>query len=149
MPRRIANALTLVSAVVCVLSAMGVGRSFFCGYQVWTQGQIQASVAVIDGLLINSTYVSDVGVTSWGGSMAIDAAALRPKTSAMLRRISLVPWLGLGFNFAGGSGAVGSPSITEVILPLWLLPLLTAIAPVRGWRKRRREARRGFPVAAT
>ncbi|HEV2294169.1 MAG TPA: hypothetical protein VGR35_09950 [Tepidisphaeraceae bacterium] len=33
-----------------------------------------------------------------------------------------------------------------MILPLWRLPLLTAIGPVRWWRKRRRDGGRGFAV---
>src|SRR5688500_18404303 len=40
--------------------------------------------------------------------------------------------LGLGWGTAN--------SLTYLILPLWLLPLLTAIPPVRWWRARRRVA---------
>ncbi len=46
MPRRIANALTLLSAVVCVLSAMVVGRSFFTSDGVWVRTGHQASGVV-------------------------------------------------------------------------------------------------------
>ncbi|HEV2295479.1 MAG TPA: hypothetical protein VGR35_16640 [Tepidisphaeraceae bacterium] len=47
-------------------------------------------------------------------------------------------WLGIGW------GGVSEQKL--LILPLWLLPLLTAIAPVRWLLKRRRERGRGFAV---
>jgi hypothetical protein len=35
-----------------------------------------------------------------------------------------------------------------IVLPLWLLPILTAILPVRWWLIRRRRGGREFPVEA-
>ena len=143
MLRRIANALTLLSAVVCVGSAMLVGRSFWRADQVWTTGRVQASIGTVDGLVILSVvYNREADGVEVGGFRTHDSAQLRTPSAAMLRRMKGVRWLGVGFTHSPGWPV----TITELILPLWLLPLLTAIAPVRWWRVRRREGGRGFAV---
>ena len=119
MPKRLANGLTLLSAAVCLGSAMLVGRSMFAE-DVMTLYSARLEAATINGQIVvkEDRY-------PW--------AFPDPVLSGMEEA-----WLGIGW----GTCARGK----YVILPLWLLPLLTAIPPVRWWRARRREGGRGFAV---
>ena len=139
MPKRLANGLTLLSAVVCVGSAMLVGRSFFWADSLWIVGHVQIGITTIDGL----GFVSARGRPAHKGTWLFrfdkkDSGMLRPEVDRVWLRMQGVRWLRLGFD---------APS-HEILLPLWPLPLLTAIPPVRWWRARWREGGRGFAVAA-
>ncbi|MDQ3441335.1 MAG: hypothetical protein M3478_13400 [Planctomycetota bacterium] len=148
MPRRMANVLTLVSAVVCVGSAMVVGRSFFREDQVYSSNAQNHVVAQTTcGQLFlrhhHPTFASKTPWWSWSVSHR-----------RVVSRRDLVDLDFLWGKFPGVRWVIcwGSFGAWErfrfVILPLWLLPLLTAIAPARWWWKRREHRRRGFPVAA-
>jgi hypothetical protein len=136
MPKRIANGLTLLSAVVCVRSALLVGRSWFRVDLVGTPlGQGHGGAYTLDGRLFlwQSRRVPEFFHYYHSES----AERLRYGLSTSWREIARVPWLSLGWHN-------GEPRC--LVLPLWLLPLLTAIPPVRWWRARRREGGRGFAV---
>ncbi len=138
MPRRVANALTLLSAVVCVGSLLLlVGRSFFLAdtatVRIATTGA-GAAVFTGDGHLglACGPFARNFGhhsrsVSGW-----------RQAYQATWTGVSGIKWLGIGWVM-GPRGAL-------LILPLWLLPLLTTIPPVRWWRARRRGVGRGFAV---
>jgi hypothetical protein len=144
MPRRLLNALTVVSAVVCVVSLGLVAGSWR-----WVNA---VTVPIDGGRGAVGAYSIDGGLRLWKTRLSPILVqfgtryqlAHRNSSAAQLRpRANLdphVPWLNIGWHIMSG--------YQVVILPLWLLPLLTAIAPVRWWRRRRREAGRGFPVAA-
>ena len=126
----------LLSAVVCVGSAMLVGRSFFRvdrltfpvadesnGWAATVSGYV---LAVFNdrpprGAFKYDTFGVDVfyHVRDW------------------FEDRSGVPWL-VAWDTRGWA--------VMLVLPLWLLPLLTAIPPVRWYRARRRERGRGFAV---
>ncbi len=146
MPKRLANGLTLLSAVVCVASAMLVGRSFYREDQVYSynaQNHVVAQTAYGQLFLRHHhpTFASKTPWWSWSVSH-------RPVVS----KRDLAHLDSLWGNFPGVRwvicwGSFGAwERVRFVVLPLWLLPLLTAIAPVVWWRKRRREAGRGFPI---
>ena len=132
MPKRIANGLTLLSAVMCVGSAMLVGRSWLRADSVYVPiGQASVGVAItVDGtvMLLHAT-----SFRAFGFGYASETY------DGLWQRLTGIRWLGFGW----GSLPVG---ITVLVLPLWLLPLLTAIPPVRWYRARRREGGRGFAV---
>ena len=69
----------------------------------------------------------------------LDAARLRPAVDNVWRRLRGIRALGVGWNMTGVQDE-------WLILPLWLLPLLTAIPPARWWRARRRASGTGFAV---
>jgi len=135
MPKRAANGLTLLSAVVCAGSLLLVGRSFFrCdSLSISAVKETVSSVGTIDGQLwllhgpaYRFTFYSSQPV-----------AAVRAGVSMTWGYLRGFPRLGIGWG-----------SMFEwkyLILPLWLLPVLTAIPPARWWRARRRGGR-GFPV---
>jgi len=133
MPKRIANGLTLLSAVVCVGSALLVGRSFFLSdvleVSVWKSRGCRA--VAIGGILVLDDMPYSPGLRYRTRS----AARIGKQHDALWRSSEGIRWLSLGWR-AG----------EWLILPLWLLSLLTAIPPVRWWRARRRGGGRGFAV---
>ncbi|HEV2296468.1 MAG TPA: hypothetical protein VGR35_21670 [Tepidisphaeraceae bacterium] len=141
MPRGLAIGLTLLSAVVCVLSLMLVVRSTVRGdmLELRLSSTTTVGAVTLDGqaLLWRGRYSSNP--RSFYNSQ--DAASLRPRQDEIWDAVSGIPWLGVGWGIA-------APHYV-VILPLWLLPLLTAIAPVRWWRRRRGERGRGFGVVVS
>ena len=136
MPKRIANGLTLLSAVVCVGSAMLVGRSWFRmdGLAIPTSEEGCVVFASCDAQLV----VWNVPLPQPPGFSTAPVGIFRYTLEGIWGRLAGVRWLGVG------AGAIGAQ--TFVILPLWLLPLLTAIPPVRWRRARCREGGRGFAV---
>jgi hypothetical protein len=130
MPRRIANGLTLLSAVVCAGSAMLVGRSWFRVDMVNVPIRLRA--VTVDGqlLLMHGPYLRasyETGHAAW----------IRPHVDDVWGDLRGVRWLGVGWGTSG---------VKVLILPFWLLPLLTAIPPVRWWRARRRKGGQGFAI---
>ena len=142
MPKRATNALTLLSVVVCVGSAMLVGRSFFRvdALTVPMGQQNSGGASTVNGTLMLSHGPLPQQFRFWSPPIA----ASREVHDVIWRRLGGVRWLGIGW------GSIGYPPHSQqfIILPLWLLPLLTAIGPVRWWRKRRRGGGRGFSVDA-
>ena len=140
MPRRLTNGLTLLSAVVCVGSLLLLGRSWFRSDQVGVSiGQGRLWLTVIEAQIIVAWDPSAVLPPSFE---SYDAARMRPARDWVWRRsLTGIRALGVGWNLTGSQDE-------RLILPLWLLPLLTAIAPVR-WLLRRNNAGRGFPIAGT
>ncbi|HEV2295258.1 MAG TPA: hypothetical protein VGR35_15505 [Tepidisphaeraceae bacterium] len=136
MPSRLANGLTLLSAVVCVGSAMWVGRSMFVA------DIVGLPVEKNNGCLGVTIHAQMWLVLDWSTReffySSRRAAELGADEEEIWSAAWGIQWLGLGW------GSIGKQ--TFLILPLWLLPLLTAIAPVWWWRKRRRDGGRGFPV---
>ncbi|HEV2293867.1 MAG TPA: hypothetical protein VGR35_08415 [Tepidisphaeraceae bacterium] len=136
MPRRLANGLTLLSAVVCVGSAMWVGRSFVrIDYATIPIDKRSFARAVqADGYVFVARFR---GTGDWDYHSGHTRVWIREQFRHKLRGEKGIPWV---MVWGGSSGQ------KYLILPLWLLPLLTAIGPVWWWRKRRREAGRGFAV---
>ena len=137
MPKRVANGLTLLSAVVCVGSALLVGRSFLRSDLV--DGELWG--ATIDGhviIVIETAARPRPRPLTYVGSEA--AAPFRDVRERLLEHKQwAIRWLRIGWvDFMTG--------VRVVILPFWPLPLLTAIPPLRWWRARRREGGRGFAV---
>ncbi|HEV2293203.1 MAG TPA: hypothetical protein VGR35_05065 [Tepidisphaeraceae bacterium] len=139
MPRRLANGLTLLSAVVCVGSAMLVGRSFWRVDTVTVPvgRTTQGAIAAAEGQL---WLIGVRARTSFSYEELEYTPSLRSEIGSIWGELHGIRWLGSGYGRYGGT--------TYLILPLWLLPLLTAIPPVWWWRKRRRDGGRGFAVQA-
>ena len=136
MPKRIANALTLLSAVVCVGSAMVVGRSLF---------RYDAVVIPMDPDTSLGVGAIDATVIVWLGlgtgrvvRFSLSIGNSRAGFDTVWQTLTGIRWLGIGWGIYGGHFIL--------ILPLWLVPIVTAVAPARWWRARRRGAGRGFPV---
>ena len=139
MPKRVANVLTLLCAVVCVTSALWVVRSRFRVDQAGlTIGQGRLWLTVIDAQVIVAWDSSALLPPSFD---SFDAARLRPAADSVWPRMRGIRALGIGWNTTGAMDE-------RLILPLWLLALLTAIPPVRWWRARRRASGAGFEVLA-
>ena len=138
MPKRLANGLTLLSAVVCVLSAMLVGRSVFRMDSVFLPlgRERGGSIHVMDGRLFVARFPHGADYDYESRT----TAEVRPTLNWVWASRPGIPWLGIGWH---GPDTYG---YRYLVLPLWLLPLLTAIPPVRWWRARRREGGRGFAV---
>ena len=136
MPRRIANGLTLLSAVVCLGSALLVGRSFVWHDEISVPLNESSHVEVLicEGLLFLARSPDS---NSFSHISARTTPGIRTLIYDVVGRANGVPWV-------FGWGYVHVPN--TVLLPLWLLPVLTAIPPVRWWRARRREGGRGFAV---
>ena len=136
MPKRLANGLTLLSAVVCVGSAMLVGRSLVVTDAVtlpyWPDRQ--STIVLVDGTLV-VTHISRDGRFEYGTGRA---RVMRRHLVPYRQKAAGIPWMGFGWGRMDRE--------RYLFLPLWLLPLLTAIPPVRWWRARRREGGRGFAV---
>ena len=144
MPKRVANALTLICAVVSVTAALWAVRSYFRADQAGLSvGQGRLWLTVIDAQII-AGWDPSVGLppASLPPSFdSFDAARLRPAVDSVWPRLRGIRALGIGWNTTGALDE-------RLILPLWLLALLTAIPPVRWWRARRRASGAGFEVLA-
>ena len=139
MRKRIANVLGLLCAVVCVTSALWVVRSCFSSDQAGVSiGQGRLWLATIDAQLIVAWDPSAVLPPSFD---SVDAAGLRPALDTVWSGLRGIRALGIGWNLTGLQDE-------RLILPLWLLPLLTAIPSVRWWHARRRASGAGFDVLA-
>jgi hypothetical protein len=139
MPKRLANGLTLLSAVVCVGSAMLVGRSFFRSdfVRVPVGNENECGAGTSPGQLV----IWHDPVPSYLRYDSADPATTRKDLDEIWPELTGIRWIGGWGRYDFGAGIED-----VVILPLWLLPLLTAIAPVRWYRARRREGGRGFAV---
>jgi hypothetical protein len=136
MRRRVVNVLAVVSAVVCVLSLSVVGRSFFWADQVRVpMGQQNTYYArTVDGQLL----VMHISARSELQYSSTSTAEERPTIAATWRAMTRIRWLGIGWITHLGT--------TVVIVPLWPVPIVTAVLPVWWWRVRRRAGGRGFEV---
>ena len=138
MRRRVMKILTLVSAIICVGSLLLVGRSFvvfdFVGAPFGQRDLCGAGT--IDGQLILLHERRPVQFYYFNQS----ARSQRREMEPVWQNLNGVRWLGVGWGSAFGEDFL--------ILPLWLVPMVTAILPVRWWVRRRREGRRGFEVQA-
>jgi hypothetical protein len=137
MRRRVVKIVTVVSAVVCVGSLLLVGRSFFVGDVVRVPFETYRScgAASVQGQLI-------VFRTGWGPHQF---AYFRDSTSELGDDLDQT-WNGATGIRQLGIGWRNSDHVLVLILPLWLLPIVTAILPVWWWVRRRRAGRRGFEV---
>jgi hypothetical protein len=136
MPKRIANGLTLLSAVVCVGSALLVGRSWFRFDSVIVPigGENVFWAATCQGQMLLSHFQDPAASLEH----ISDELPPRDEVDRLWRDLRGVRWAGIGWGSYKGEKVL--------ILPLWLLPLLTAIPPVRWYRARRRAGGRGFAV---
>jgi hypothetical protein len=142
MMKRSRNVLTVLSAVVFALSLMLAVRSCF--------RTDQAGAFIGRGRLWLVTVDAQLAVV-WDPSAAPplatlspsfeshDAAKLRPVLDTVWPRMTGIRALGIGWN-------VRESMDERLILPLWLVPLLSAILPIRWWQARQRDGRRGFIV---
>jgi hypothetical protein len=140
MRNRPLHVLSLVSAVVCVLSLGLVGRSFYRA-DVMVAPIWQASehvVFALDGKVV-LTQVSRT-YDRWT-CFSVHPSGYRELVESFWRKVAGIRWLGIGWG-----GTAGWWNI--LILPLWLVPVVTAVLPVRWWviRRRARAWRRGFAV---
>jgi hypothetical protein len=137
MPRRIRNVLTLASAVLCLGSALLVGRSVF---------RYEMVVLPLPRDIHFGIGVIDVKLMLWHGRGSgtfvhknVSSASARPGFHLLWQALTGIRWLGVGWGTRAPNAFL--------ILPLWPLPLLTAIAPVRWWRRRSSSyGARGFAV---
>jgi hypothetical protein len=135
MRRRVINALTLVSAVVCVGSALLVGRSFFRVDVV----RVPASPGSVGATAFDAKLILwESPIPGDRRYFTEDVTEYRSAVAKVWNDITGIHWLAVGW----GSSIGGN----YLILPLWLVPIVTAILPVRWWMRRRREGRRGFEV---
>jgi hypothetical protein len=138
MLQRARNALTLLSAAVCVIAAIWVGRSYFRMDQVGVSiGQGRLWLTTLDAQVIIAWDAPNAPVRPFFQSY--DASKMRPAAALLWSRLRGIRALGVGWNLSGTQDE-------RLVLPLWLLALLTAIPPVRWWRARRRCETRGFAV---
>jgi hypothetical protein len=136
MPKRARNALTLLSAVVCVLSLGFMVRSFFrLDHAGMSISRLDAYITTHNGLLTlaGGQHVALHPVGPYYKSME---SAWAPGFRGPLWKDLIT--LRLDWGREDGD--------TVLVLPLWLLPLLTAIPLVRWWRARRRNVGAGFAV---
>ena len=141
MWRRAMHALTLMSALVCAGSLLLVGRSFFKGDQLWSPlGQKSSGwVQTSDGYLFVVYIPQNTGEGFQYLPVEPDGLRALGESWGNYRG---VPWV---IAWDDGAWSWGQ---RLVILPLWLVPVLTAIPLVRWWwRARRRRGARGFAVA--
>jgi hypothetical protein len=143
MPRRPLHVLTLASAVICVGSLILVGRTFFRADRVIIKtGQGVSWAEALDGQLLLEDYRYNYPTPPLAFT-AYDATSRR----RMLRarwvggEIKGVRWIGFGFD------VTSNPAMKVLVLPLWPVPILTAILPIKWWRQRRfRSELGGFAV---
>jgi hypothetical protein len=121
MLQRIRTALVLLSAVVCIGSAFLAVRSCFRSDQAGlTVRQSRLWLTVLDAQLI---IALDPAVVLPPSFDTYDAAKVRPAADTVWPNMTGIRPLGIGWNMTGTQDE-------RLILPLWLLPLLTAIPPV-------------------
>jgi hypothetical protein len=139
MRRRVVNVLSLVSSVVCVLSLSVVGRSFFrADMVVVPMGQESAFLAhTFEGKVVLGNVDLRLDLEYISGT----TAEVRPNYDLMWEQVTGIRWLGVGWG-----GSVGFINYMLLILPLWVVPIVTAIPPVWWWRVRRRAGGRGFDM---
>ena len=132
----LSNILVLMSAVVCALSLMLVVRSFFRAdiVDLPLGSDIGAGVATIDGKVL-IVLIEGPPRFSYETHRTQPSSELRVFLAGLIDHG--ISWLGIGW---------GDVWADCVLLPLWLVPLLTAIAPLRWWIRRHRRSARGFPV---
>jgi hypothetical protein len=142
MRKRPLHILSLISAVVCVQSLGVVVRSFFRLDGVWAQVRREHGIKAVtlDGRLWLSVEPYPLGYTAY---FVDEAAANREFYDWMWGELSGVRWLGIGW----GNASSARGDYYTVVLPLWLVPIVTAVLPVRWWVIRRRSGGgRGFSV---
>jgi hypothetical protein len=145
MRQRLWNSLTLLSAVVCVPSLLLVGRSVVrYDWVGMPLGQNYVAAFSTDAQLwltcVPKTLHLPFGKDYELEYRSFSAADARSELADSRQSMSGLPRLGIGWGTRGSS-------LRIVLLPLWLLPLLTAIPPVLWWRRRRRAGGgRGFEV---
>jgi hypothetical protein len=137
MRQRLWNGLTLLSAVICLGSLLWVGRSVvLCDWVDVPLGQSCSVVARSIDAQLWLGYAPFPVDLNYGSDSAADA---RPAFATVRQDLSGLPWLGIGWRIDG--------PWKYLVLPLWLLPLVTAILPVRWFLRRRRPGEgRGFEV---
>jgi hypothetical protein len=138
MPRRLLYVLTFASAVICVLSLGLVVRSFFrLDAVVIPVGESVVGAFTIDARLClwkRAHPGRDFFFYPYPRSAFINYGTYRDWDAAKRAR-----WLNLGWNF--------TTIEKNVFLPLWLVPIVSAILPVRWWRRHRSHSRtRAFAV---
>jgi hypothetical protein len=142
MAKRPLSVLSLVSAMICVGSLLLVGRSFFRSDEVHLPVARDIAYAYVaftlDGQLV---VLQEPGfyMRHYGTERAVDQ---RRHLDGIWQSITGIRALGVGWGSWGNDWR-------NLIFPLWLLPIVTAILPVRWWRLRRRRGGRGFPVEVT
>lgn len=138
MLERVRSALALMCVVVCVGSAAWMARSCFRSDQAGLSvGQGRLWLTTIDAKLVIAWDPSAILPPSFD---TYDTASLRLALDTVWSNMSGIRALGIGWNMTGSQDE-------RLILPLWLLPLLTAIPSVQWWRRARaRQAVRGFSV---
>jgi hypothetical protein len=135
MPKRPLHILSLISAVVCVLSLMLVVRSFSVAdwVHVPTGQRSACGAGSVNGILMLS-YIPSARFhghpVDRAESPLIEyaqehAATMRPWSAELWEELIGVRWFGIGWGNTRGAYIL--------ILPLWLVPLLTAVLPVRWW----------------
>ena len=138
MPKRIANGLTLLSAVVCGGSLLLLGWSLF-RYETLTLPigpDTSVGIGAIDAQLLLWHGRGSGGLHRY--SLSADSA--RPGLDLLWRALKGIRGLHIGW---------GSYAMHRVlVVPLWLIPVLTAVVPVRWWRAHRARRARGFPLEA-
>jgi hypothetical protein len=136
MRRRVVNVLAGVSAVVCVLSLGVVGRSFFWSDALWVPiGQNNACGA---GTFDGQVMLGHAPHSRRFEYFSESASEGGPALNVLWRDMTGIRWLGIGW---------GTPlGYTILILPLWVVPIVSAVLPVWWWRVRRRAGGRGFEV---
>jgi len=114
-----------------------VGRS-------WFYADVMGGMKIAPGIVAEAVTVDGLFVLDWRrGRRSFDyysnsAKDYRPVLDQIWDNVPGVRWLGVGWR--GGWFKV-------VILPLWLVPVLTAILPLRWWRLHRsRHQTYGFEV---
>jgi hypothetical protein len=137
MRRRVVNVLAVVSAVVCVLSLSLVGRSLCCRSDaVWIGiGGWTYYVRTSDGQLV-AHRSANTAFSRFGYNSVRHAGTL---SSFMMTWEEVNGIQGI----VNWGTARGMPII---ILPLWVVPIVSAVLPVWWWRVRRRAGWRGFAV---
>jgi hypothetical protein len=133
MPRRPLHVLSLVSAVVCVLSLVVVGRSFVRSDVVFVPIGHDSTCYFVS--VHGQMALAHVRAYRDFKYASVDTANVRPAIDRVWQNLAGIRWLGIGWGYR------------MVVLPLWLVPVVTAVLPVRWWVIRRRAGGgRGFAV---
>jgi hypothetical protein len=143
MAKRPLNVLTLISAMMCVATAGVVGRSFvrMDVVHVPIGKSSSAEVQTIDGRF-RAIYPTKIQRRLFR-HFTYETAQYRRHVAGWAEKSSGLPKVGIAWARSASGAAI-------ILLPLWLLALLTAILPLRwlllGWARRR--GGRGFAVVA-
>jgi hypothetical protein len=141
MPKRLLHVLTFASAVVCAGSFLLVVRSFFRVdvVEAITNGYPSAfaGVATVNGQFCLASSPAIPLDQSYQWNYEVErAATIRPRLDEYWSNMWGVRWVGIG---------CGTSPYRILVLPLWIVPILTAIPPARWWRLHRLRTR-GFAV---